>query len=140
MANPFPPTDENLIAGGKIYLNECAGCHGEPGKPYKYPGVLFPPVPNLPAKGTEYTEAQVFWVAKHGVRRSGMFANGLWDSDEKLWKAAAFHKKDQVAPTARQCGAGGEALTLTRISALLLDRPSPPGESAPNTPTARRRE
>jgi hypothetical protein len=30
-----------------------------------------------PTAGTEYTEARVFWVAKHGVRRSGMFANDL---------------------------------------------------------------
>jgi hypothetical protein len=29
---------------------------------------------------TEYTVAQVFWVAKHDVRRTGMFANGTWDS------------------------------------------------------------
>jgi mono/diheme cytochrome c family protein len=98
VANPFPPTDENLIAGGKIFLNECAGCHGTPGKPEEYAGVLFPPAPHLPSVGTEYTEAQVFWVAKHGVRRSGMFANGLWDSDDKLWKAAAFIKRIQSLP------------------------------------------
>ena len=30
--NPIAATDENLIAGAKIYLNECAGCHGTPGK------------------------------------------------------------------------------------------------------------
>jgi mono/diheme cytochrome c family protein len=99
-ANPFPPTDENLIAGGKIYLDECAGCHGTPGKPDKYPGVLFPPAPHLPTAGTEYTEAQVFWVAKHGIRRSGMFANGMWDSDEKLWKAAAFIERIKSLPPA----------------------------------------
>ena len=98
MANPFPPTEENVIAGGKIYLNECAGCHGTPGKPNKYPGVLFPPAPQLPTVGTEYTEAQLFWVAKHGVRRTGMFANGLWDSDEHLWKVAAFIKRIQSLP------------------------------------------
>lgn len=88
--NPFPPTDENLIAGGKIYLNGCAGCHGNPGKPYKYQGVLFPPAPLVSSVRTEYTEAQVFWVVKHGVRLTGMFANGQWDSDENLWKVAAF--------------------------------------------------
>jgi len=96
--NPFPPTDENLIAGGKVFLNECAGCHGTPGKPEEYAGALFPPAPHLPSVGTEYTEAQVFWVAKHGVRRSGMFANGLWDSDDKLWKAASFVKRIQSLP------------------------------------------
>jgi len=99
-ANPFAPTDENLIAGGKTYLNECAGCHGTPGQPNQNPGVLFPPAPELPATGTEYTEAQVFWVAKHGIRRSGMFANGMWDSDEKLWKAASFIKRIQSLPPA----------------------------------------
>ena len=109
-ANPFPPTDDNLIAGGKIYLNECAGCHGTPGKPNKDLGVLFPPAPDLPTAGTEYTEAQVFWVAKHGVRRTGMFANGLWDSDEKLWKAAAFIKRIQSLPPA--------------VSAALKEQPS----------------
>jgi hypothetical protein len=30
LANPFPPTDETLIAGGKIFLNECAGPEGPP--------------------------------------------------------------------------------------------------------------
>ena len=96
--NPFPPTDENLTAGGKSYLNECAGCHGTPGKPEEYPGALFPPAPHLPTAGTEYTEAQIFWIAKHGLRRTGMFANGLWDSDEKLWKAAAFIKRIKSLP------------------------------------------
>lgn len=97
-ANPFPPTDENLIAGGKIYLNECAGCHGALGKPEENSGALFPPAPHLPTAGTDYTEAQVFWIAKHGVRRTGMFANGFWDSDEKLWKAAAFIKRIKSLP------------------------------------------
>ena len=55
-------------------------------------------MPHLPTKGTEYTEAQVFWIAKHGVRRSGMFANGAWDTDEKLWKAAAFIKRIKALP------------------------------------------
>jgi thiosulfate dehydrogenase len=98
IANPFPPTDETLIAGGKIYLDECAGCHGTPGKVEKHPEALFPPAPHMPTVGTTYTEAQVFWVAKNGIRRTGMFANGIWDSDEKLWKAAAFIKRMQSLP------------------------------------------
>jgi hypothetical protein len=27
-----------------------------------------------------------------------MFANGLWDTDEKLWKAAAFIKRIKSLP------------------------------------------
>ncbi len=95
--NPVAPTDENLIAGGKIYLNECAGCHGAPGKPDSGDS-LYPPIPQLPVVGTDYTEAPIFWVAKHGIRLSGMFANGKWDSDQKLWTAAAYIKRIKSLP------------------------------------------
>ena len=89
-ANPIAPTDENLIAGGKMYLNECSGCHGLPGKARKWASPLNPEPPQLPVVGTEYSEAQIFWIAKHGIRRTGMFANGVWESDQKLWTISAY--------------------------------------------------
>jgi len=97
--NPFPPTDQNLIAGGKIYLGECSGCHGdlEPGKGGSA-NALLPPPPQFSSVGTDYTEAQIFWVAKHGIRRSGMFANGRWDSDERLWQVSTFLKRVRFLP------------------------------------------
>jgi mono/diheme cytochrome c family protein len=90
LSNPVAPTDENLIAGGKMYLGECSGCHGTPGKPQTEADSLNPPAPRLAEVGTEYSEAQIFWVAKHGIRRTGMFANGVWDSDQKLWMVAGY--------------------------------------------------
>ena len=90
LPNPVPPTADNLIAGGKAYLGECSGCHGEVGKPQKYSDVLYPPIPHFPTAGTAYTESQIFWIAKHGIRRTGMFANGKWDTDQKLWTIAAY--------------------------------------------------
>lgn len=98
ISNPVQPTEENLIAGGRQYLGECAGCHGTPGKPNKFPGVLNPEAPQFPTQGTEYTEAQVFWVAKHGIRQTGMFANGIWDSDQELWRIAAYIKRMNDLP------------------------------------------
>ncbi len=93
--NPFPPTDPNLIVGGKIYLSECSGCHGElePGKGGSA-AALIPAPPQFSSVGSDFTEAQIFWVAKHGIRRSGMFVNGhQWDSDERLWQVSAFIKR-----------------------------------------------
>jgi mono/diheme cytochrome c family protein len=99
LPNPIQPTDENLIAGGKFYLNNCAGCHGTPGKPSKdYGDSLYPPIPQLPKAGTEYSEAQIFWIAKHGIRRTGMFSNGKWNSDKELWTVAAFIKRIKELP------------------------------------------
>jgi mono/diheme cytochrome c family protein len=97
--NPFPPTDQNLTAGGKIYLAECSGCHGElePGKGGS-PTALVPSPPQFSSVGTEYTEAQIFWIAKHGIRRSGMFANGQWDSDDRLWQVSTFLKRIRSLP------------------------------------------
>ena len=100
--NPIPATEDNLIAGGEIYLNECAGCHGAPGKPNE-PDSLNPAAPRLAQVGTGYSEAQIFWVAKHGIRRTGMFANGIWDSDQKLWTVAAYiHRIKNLPPRVRQ--------------------------------------
>ena len=98
VSNPVEPTDENLVAGGKQYLGECNGCHGTTGKQQKFPSGLYPPVPQFPTEGTEYTEAQIFWVAKHGIRRTGMFSNGFWDSDLELWRLAAFIKRMNNLP------------------------------------------
>ena len=89
----------NLIAGGKIYLEACAGCHGTPGKPFASKGpILYPPIPELTVKGTNLSEAQIFWVAKHGIRRSGMFANEAWAPDEKLWTVSAYVKRMNSLP------------------------------------------
>jgi hypothetical protein len=41
-------------------------------------------------------------VAKHGIRRSGMFANGKWTPDDKLWSMAAFIKRIRSLPPAVQ--------------------------------------
>jgi len=98
LPNPVPPTDENLIVGAKIYSDECAGCHGAVGKADQTSDSLYPPIPQLPVVGTAYSEAQIFWIAKHGIRLSGMFANGKWDSDQKLWTVAAYIKRIKSLP------------------------------------------
>jgi mono/diheme cytochrome c family protein len=86
-----PATDANVIAGGKLYMNDCVGCHGEPDKPPSDFGATFyPPAPQLALEGTRYSEQQVFWIAKHGVRRTGMSAQADSYSDGQLRLLAAF--------------------------------------------------
>jgi mono/diheme cytochrome c family protein len=98
--NPVTPTDENLIAGGKMFMNNCAGCHGGIDGADDNSGTLFPPIPQLHRVGTDYTEAQIFWIAKHGIRRTGMFANGKWYPDKDLWAMAAYVKRIRNLPSA----------------------------------------
>jgi mono/diheme cytochrome c family protein len=99
--NPLSASQQMLIEGGKLYLNDCAGCHGEPGKaPSEFGATFYPPAPQLARTGTQYTEAQISWIAKHGIRRTGMAAQAGSYSDEKLWKLAAFiHQMTKLSPS-----------------------------------------
>ena len=99
LTNPVSATDENLLAGMKIFKDACSGCHGdlEPGKGGSA-AALIPAPPQFSSVGSDFTEAQIFWVAKHGIRRSGMFVNGQWDSDERLWQVSAFIKRIRSLP------------------------------------------
>lgn len=93
LQSPLPLSSDNeevLIAGGKLYLNDCVGCHGEPGKPSKFGATFYPPVPQIAQTPTRYSEAQIVWIAKHGIRRSGMGAEGTSYSDPDYWRLAAF--------------------------------------------------
>jgi len=100
MASPFPVTDQRLIEGAKLYLNDCVGCHGAPGKPPSDFGATFyPRAPQFPQIGTTYSEAEVFWIAKHGIRRTGMYPQGPSYADDKLWSLAAFITRANHLPS-----------------------------------------
>lgn len=100
LQNPLAPTEETLIAGGKLYLNDCVGCHGAPGGlSTKFPTTFYPQVPQFPSVGTQYSEAEVFWVAKHGIRRTGMFPQGPDYTDTELWSLSAFITRIKNLPT-----------------------------------------
>ena len=99
LQNPLGDDEQKLIAGGKVYMTECSGCHGEPGKPSEFGATFYPPVPQLAQTPTRYSEAQMVWIEKHGVRRSGMAAADPSDSDVEYWRLAAFiNHLSQLSP------------------------------------------
>jgi mono/diheme cytochrome c family protein len=87
--SPVPHTDAVLIAGGKLYLEGCAGCHGRPGRPLRT-RVWFSPPPQFAHAGTQYSESELSWIIKHGIRRTGMSAYGPSFTEEQLWTLAEF--------------------------------------------------
>ena len=110
LTNPFQPTADVLSAGKKTFAENCAGCHGEPGKPSQW-GTrgFYPRVPQFNEQSPNLTAPQMFIAIKHGVRYSGM---GAWDgmmSDEKIWQVSTFLEhinslppEVQAAPTPAQ--------------------------------------
>jgi mono/diheme cytochrome c family protein len=101
--NPVPPTDENLIAGLKIYTMSCAGCHGGiDRKPVDFGNSFYPSAPNLILDPSDDPEWHVFYVIHNGVRYSGMPA---WDktlSETDMWKVTAFLTRIRKLPPAVQ--------------------------------------
>jgi thiosulfate dehydrogenase len=101
--NPVPPTDENLMAGMKIYVMNCAECHGGlDRKPVQVGQALYPPAPNLILDPPDDAEWHVFYVIRNGVRYTGMPA---WDkalSESDVWKLTAFLTRVNKLPPAVQ--------------------------------------
>jgi mono/diheme cytochrome c family protein len=98
--NPLPDSEATLIAGGKLYMNDCVGCHGAPGQaPSEFGASFFPRVPQFAHVGTQYSQAELFWMAKHGIRFSGMFPKAYY-ADTDLWNLVAFISRIRALPPA----------------------------------------
>lgn len=104
--------DEAVVEGGKLYLNGCAGCHGTPGKPGEDHS-SYPRVPQLPQVGTQYSQPEMYWIIKHGIRNTAMSAYGRFYSDKELWALTGFLQQiDHLSPgvieriQAKQAGSG----------------------------------
>jgi mono/diheme cytochrome c family protein len=99
--NPIQPTEENLLAGAEIYRQMCARCHGmSGGEPSVYGSAFYPPAPRLSGGLPQYTDAELFWTIKHGIRNTGMLAWGGMLSDEQIWQLVTVLKRADNLPPA----------------------------------------
>jgi len=98
-ANPLAVNEENLKAGASTYKAMCARCHSTPGdNPSVYGQSFYPPAPQLPGGMPNYTDAQLFWTIKHGIRNTGMPAWGNMLSDDEIWQLVSLLKNSQDLP------------------------------------------
>ena len=92
-------TDDDLVAGAEIYKGMCAQCHGQlNGRASVLGASFYPPAPQLPGHGTSYTDAEVFWIVKHGIRNTSMPTWRNLLSDENIRQVAAFIKRMDSLP------------------------------------------
>jgi mono/diheme cytochrome c family protein len=98
-ANPVSLNEDNLKAGVDNYKAMCARCHSTPdGEASVYGQSFYPPAPQLPKGMSQYTDSQLFWVIKHGIRNTGMPAWGSMLSDEETWQLVSLLKNSQDLP------------------------------------------
>lgn len=99
--SPLEPTEENLLAGAKLYRENCAVCHGLPGQPEtKIGGGMFPDPPQLlEARDmvTDDPEGSTWWKITNGIRLSGMPRfNSL--SETQRWQMTLLLKQADKLP------------------------------------------
>src|SRR5207237_9719046 len=82
-----------ILMGIEHFADHCAVCHGAPGVPQgDLAQGLYPRPPDLAVTSKRYTEAELFWIVKHGIKMTGM--PGWADhGDDELWATVAFLKK-----------------------------------------------
>ncbi|MEZ5413646.1 MAG: cytochrome c [Opitutaceae bacterium] len=71
----------------------CLMCHGAPGRdPDRWSQSLYPPPPDLihSLREHKWTDQEVFWIIKHGIKDTGMAAFGDSHDDRDLWALTAL--------------------------------------------------
>jgi len=103
-APPGLDSPANLAMGVEHFAAHCAVCHGAPGVPKgEIAEGLYPAPPDLAVAASSYSDAELFWIIKHGIKLTGMPA---WadHSDAAIWATVAFLRKLQSGMTEQQYG------------------------------------
>jgi mono/diheme cytochrome c family protein len=101
--NPLPASEENLVAGTKLYVNNCAGCHGVPSNPdSEFGRSFYPSVPPFFKDTPDMPDNQNFYIIKHGIRWTGMPAWNRTLNDNQIWQLVGFLSNIEKLPPAAQ--------------------------------------
>lgn len=100
LVNPLPVTNAVLLAGVKIYGQNCAMCHGDSsGRPTFVGFGLYQHAPTLGRHGVEDDpDGETYWKVTHGIRFTGMPSFGRTLSDVQRWQVTTFLKHMNALP------------------------------------------
>jgi thiosulfate dehydrogenase len=104
VANPLPVTDANVLAGIKLYSQNCAVCHGDSsGNPTNVAKGLYQHAPQFAEHGVEDdADWATYWKIEHGIRFTGMPSFGGSLSDTQIFQIMTFIKNmDSLSPAAK---------------------------------------
>jgi len=89
----IPATDENLIAGAKIYKDHCVECHGLPNTQRSVTAKgMFPDPPQFFERKVPGVDpvGQNYWVVSNGIRLTGMPGYKESLTDQQVWQVSQF--------------------------------------------------
>jgi cytochrome c553 len=93
--SPSPPPslgDPDLVRlGAGHFVRGCAFCHGAPGEPRNVAAQrMQPSPPALSLAAPAWSDAELFWIVKHGFKYTGMPAWPAQQRDDEVWAVVAF--------------------------------------------------
>jgi thiosulfate dehydrogenase len=101
---PQVPADEpNLLAGARVYREQCAVCHGLPGGPQTaIASGMFPRPPELwnGAGVTDDDAWESYWKVENGIRMTGMPAFKDHLTETQIWQVSVLVKNAGKIPPA----------------------------------------
>jgi mono/diheme cytochrome c family protein len=92
MQNPLPQNDEVLSQGQQVFLGSCALCHGPDGRGETNIGhSMYPPAADITSAHVQHwSDGELFWIIRNGVRLTGMPSWQSSISENDTWKLARF--------------------------------------------------
>ncbi len=90
--SPVKLSDANLLAGMKLYTNDCATCHGgADGSPSVVARGLYQKAPQLAKDGVEDDPpGETFWKVAHGIRLTAMPSFDHTLTKQQIWQLVLF--------------------------------------------------
>lgn len=79
------------LKGAATYDLNCRGCHGSPSlQDPRVAAAMIPDPPYLPTVVSDWKDAELFYVVKHGIKFTGMPAWPAQQRDDEVWAMVAF--------------------------------------------------
>lgn len=102
---PAASTDSaaSIAEGQKRFGTECGMCHGLSGRtPTDNGRWMYPRAADLGSEPVQqYSDRELFWIIKNGIRLSGMPAFGKVETDEHIWDLVHYARTLRSVPAAR---------------------------------------
>lgn len=92
----IPPAPQekkaSISQGDMLYGIDCSMCHGRDGRGTTDMGRwMYPRSADLTSPEVQsYSDRELFWIVKNGIRLSGMPGFGKVESDEHIWNLVDF--------------------------------------------------
>lgn len=88
-----PPISQNDLDNAQnVFGSECATCHGNDGRtPTDMGRGLYPRAPDLGSEEVQHwSDPEMFWIIRNGIRLTGMPAFGKQLTDQETWSLVHY--------------------------------------------------